>query len=204
MSELDSWKLCCALTPVQASALIAGVSPARVSARGYVYHERTYQLDDCDDPAIAERFSAALHGISSALKTEKLYGSLLPVGPDQFDLGTTLIDVDDIRRWLASQGVSSAFFGDQRRTEPEYLNPEHPHYAPKLAAAIRAWEAVTTQPQRLRAKTPKQALQSWLIENAAELGLLKSDGAMNQLGIEEVSKLANWKPEGGASKTPAK
>jgi len=105
---------------------------------------------------------------------------------------------------LTRHGIKSEFFANQQRSDcPNYLNHEHPQYAPKLAAAIRAWEAVTSQPQLIRGTTPKQALQNWLTENATEFGLQHADGSLNKLGVEEISKLANWKPEGGASKTPS-
>jgi len=51
-------------------------------------------------------------------------------------------------------------------------------------------------------KTPKKALEIWLRKHANEYGLTGRDGSPNELGIEEVSKVANWKPTGGASPTP--
>ncbi len=32
--------------------------------------------------------------------------------------------------------------------------------------------------------------------------MLKQDGELNKAGIEEICKVANWKPEGGATPTP--
>jgi len=45
-------------------------------------------------------------------------------------------------------------------------------------------------------------LLKWLTEHAAELGLLNKEGRPNLTGIEEICKVANWKPEGGATPTP--
>jgi hypothetical protein len=50
-------------------------------------------------------------------------------------------------------------------------------------------------------KHPKGALSKWLREHAAELGLSDDDGKPNETGIEEVAKVANWQPGGGAPKT---
>ena len=71
-----------------------------------------------------------------------------------------------------------------------------------IAAAIRAWEHVTTNQMLLEGKTPKQALEKWLRENARDYGLTKDDGKPNELGITDAAKVANWKMDGGAPKTP--
>jgi hypothetical protein len=75
-------------------------------------------------------------------------------------------------------------------------------YAPKLAAAVRAWNKVTSDPTALNGKTPKKALEIWLRKHANEYGLTNKDGNPNELGIEEICKVANWKPSGGATPTP--
>ena len=79
-----------------------------------------------------------------------------------------------------------------------HLDPKNPRYAPKLAAAVRAWQAVT-DPGKV---SPKKALTKWLREHAAEFGLSDDEGKPNETGIEEVAKVANWQPGGGAPKTP--
>ena len=75
-------------------------------------------------------------------------------------------------------------------------------YAPKLAAAIRAWQAVSTDPKLLIGKTVKQALQKWLRINADRFELIKEDGSPNEQGIEEIAKICNWDTKGGPAKTP--
>ncbi len=119
------------------------------------------------------------------------------------DWSLTIVAVADLKAWLASRGmVTGFFFPNRAESQPGYLDKAHPSYAPKLAAAIRAWEAVSSDPELLRGKTPKQALTKWLNEHAAAYGLTKEDGTPNATGVEEAAKLANWRPEGGASKTP--
>ena len=51
-------------------------------------------------------------------------------------------------------------------------------------------------------KHPKQALDKWLREHAAEFGLTDDEGKLNEQGIEDAAKVANWQPGGGAPKTP--
>ena len=79
-----------------------------------------------------------------------------------------------------------------------YLDPLHPRYAPKLAAAVRAWMAAEDS----AGKTPKQALSKWLRENAITFGLMSDEGKPNEQGIEECAKVANWRTDGGAPRTP--
>jgi hypothetical protein len=61
---------------------------------------------------------------------------------------------------------------------------------------------VTSDPKRLRGKSPKRALEDWLEENAKTYGLLNKDGTPNKTGIAEIAKVANWQPTGGVPKTP--
>ncbi|QBQ56110.1 hypothetical protein [Nitrosococcus wardiae] len=51
-------------------------------------------------------------------------------------------------------------------------------------------------------KHPKQALAKWLREHAAEFCLTDDKGKLNEAGIQEAAKVANWQPGGGAPKTP--
>ncbi len=111
----------------------------------------------------------------------------------------------DVDAFLAQKHISGPFFDGsimaaEQRAEP-YLDPDHPCYAPKLAAAVAAWTAVTAEENRAIG-TPKQRMETWLKKNAANFGLLKPDGKVNEQGISDISKVANWKPEGGAAKTP--
>jgi len=100
-------------------------------------------------------------------------------------------------------GIKTGFFFAGGAESADYLNPADPHYAPKLAAAISAWEAVRKSPSAIRGRTAKQAITIWLRRHADSYGLTKEDGSPNEQGIEEVSKIANWDTRGGAPKTPA-
>ncbi|MBK7252200.1 MAG: hypothetical protein IPI06_15410 [Gammaproteobacteria bacterium] len=94
--------------------------------------------------------------------------------------------------------LRTGFFFPTDSGAPDYLDPNNERYAPKLAAAVRAWQSVTDG----GGKSPKQALMRWLNEHSAEFGLSDDDGRPNEQGIEECAKVANWQRGGGAPKTP--
>ncbi|MGF6634267.1 hypothetical protein OKW38_002952 [Paraburkholderia sp. MM5496-R1] len=105
---------------------------------------------------------------------------------------------DDLARQLQTAHAEIARLKSLEEMQG-YRDMTHDRFAPKLAAAIDAWEAVT-DPQ---GKHPKQALTQWLTTNAAALGLWDKNGP-NKTAIEEAAKVANWKERGGAPKTPGK
>ena len=120
------------------------------------------------------------------------------------DWNRTTIDREDLREWLRSRGITDGFFFSEaeRKGEPEYLNPKHSHYAPKLAALVAAWEYVNANPDYAHAKTTKQKIEKWLNENAATYGLTDDDGMPRKSQIGELSAIANWDTRGGAPTTP--
>lgn len=144
-------------------------------------------------------------------------GLYYPIAPDSsesllHDLGTSTFAHDpdsDVEAWDTFRVLPADFekitaAADEiagRKTDshrPEYLDPKHPRYAPKLAAAVQAWLSVGDP----RGKHPKGALHAWLREHAGEFGLVDAQGKPNEQGIEECAKVANWQPVGGAPKTP--
>jgi len=122
-------------------------------------------------------------------------GIIYRVSPDW---GLTTVAVSDLVAWLETAGIRTGFFFPTATDAPDYLDPKNPRYAPKLAAAVRAWQSVTDA----GGKHPKQALAKWLREHAAEFGMTDDEGKPNETGIEEAAKVANWQPGGGAPKTP--
>lgn len=118
-------------------------------------------------------------------------GELIPVLATPTDDGVTSDHTPPASQEPPPQGQS-----------PAYLDPDHPYYSLKLAAAIAAWEALTANPALLTSKPPKSAAKKWLADNAKRLGLIKNDGAINGQGIEEVAKVINWRLTGGAPRTP--
>ena len=228
MNELDLWRIADTLALTHAAALICGEEPSKVRAPNEFTFNHWHippiggsSGGEFNDDA-PENFSTALHALIRAaergtLKAEKRYlgkyqhiryvgeeseGYWEPVST--LDPSETTVDVEDLRTWLGSRGVKSGFFFPKADDLPEdlpgYLDPGHPRYAVKLGAAIWAWEATADPGTR----HPKQAIEKWLREHAADFGLTDDDGKPNETGIAEVPKVANWKPTGGAPKTPRK
>lgn len=195
--DLDFWCLCDELTIQEAALLVVGVSPAK-----YGSVERM---------TVAQRprgYEAAKSAILNALRGGRISGTIVPeTGFDndgieyQISDAVTLwsrVEVAGLRDWLHGRGLRTGFFFPGEPDSPDYMDPSNPRFAPKLAAAVRVWQAVTDP----AGKHPKQALSKWLREHAADLGLSDDDGKPNETGIDEVAKVANWQPGGGAPKTP--
>ena len=113
----------------------------------------------------------------------------------------TRIDVSSLTEWLKAKNFGNCFFTDESIAIPGFADSSGPFYAPKLAAAVDAWTIVTSNLELLKNRTPKQALDKWLREHAIEYGLTLESGDPNKQGIADISKIANWKPEGGATPT---
>ena len=198
LSPIDYWRLCDELTIVQAALLLVGNDPANAA---------NVELWDMHDRPLG--YEAARSALTVAVLRKGIESVIVPVTKyyrdgealvyaDSVDPAKSRLNVDSLRLWLRRQGITSGFFLQGRGAGPDYLNPEHPRYAPKLAAAVRAWIEVD-DPQ---GKSPKAALSKWLRENAKDFGLCDDEGKPNEQGIEECAKVANWQPGGGAPKTP--
>lgn len=124
-------------------------------------------------------------------------GTSYVITPDP-NWAKSTVSQSDLVAWLEAAGMRTGFFFPTATDAPDYLDQNNPRYAPKLAAAVRAWQSVTDA----GGKHPKQALAKWLREHAAEFGMTDDEGKPNETGIEEAAKVANWQPGGGAPKTP--
>lgn len=195
-SRLDYWRVCTDFTVVQAALIACGVAPDSLQ---YEVERNSSKHPEGYVP-LRSAFQNALN--SGRLKPSKPAFNYDHEGEPTpyFDIESTTIAAEEIDRFLKSVGVSCEFF-DRGTAEPA---PEALTSMPaKLSAAVKAWTAVSSDPARVRGKSPKQALEQWLTEHAAELGLLNRAGQLNRTGIEEICKVANWKPSGGAPATPA-
>ena len=197
----DYWRLCDELTVFQAALLTVGVNPAS-SDGAYCENRQTHERP--------KGYEAAKAAITNTLKKGLIDGTIIPeyecdingntVGhiEGSVNIQESTIEVDSLIEWYSGRGFKSGFFAQVSKEDPDYLDPAHPRYAPKLAAAVKAWLAVEDP----KGKHPKQALSKWLREHAAEFGLSDEDGKPNETGIEEAAKVANWQPGGGAPRTP--
>lgn len=200
---LGAWTLCNKLSIVQAALLALGLNPSE------------YEISIKDKPAPQNPlgYDALFQAMKDAVETGTLPASVvskdlaaaLVIGiiPDEkhiiekseTDWKATTVQVADFKAWLLSKNVKPDFFF--AKDAYDICNKQGAFYAPKLLAAIKAWEAVTGNNQLLKNKSPRKALIEWLEQHADEYGLSKQ-------AIDEISKIANWKPEGGAPSTASK
>ncbi len=194
------WHLADVLSLHDAAALVAGYNPHVVQLKR---NDASFQQDFPKIHAIETALGNAVE--FGYLKAEAHY--VTEVGniygfSNQINMLKTQVKSENIRLWLASRGIEVGFFFPNTNDTPDFLDPLHKSYAPKLAAAIGAWQAVNAEPKLLAGKTAKQALRKWLRKNADQLSLIKDDGTPNKQGIEEIAKIANWSLKGGPAKTP--
>lgn len=200
MESLDYWRLCDELSITQAALLLLDIDPS--GEGGYVesleMHERPIGYEAIKTAIITAIQRGTIKGeLVQRYKYDEDTNSLIAVD-GSVSPGGSLVDVESLRGWLENRGIRTGFFFPAAPGAPDYLDPKNPRYAPKLAAAVRAWQSVT----ELGGKHPKQALAKWLREHAAEFGMTDDEGRPNETGIEEAAKVANWQPSGGAPKTP--
>ena len=205
VEDLDYWRLCEEFNVIQAALLIVGYDPSK-------FQDTIHELESDERPqgydaAFAALFNAINSNTLPATKRNAIDGvwddgleRMVDVEIDEIDCEKTTISFKNLRAWLSNRGFSSGFFFGQTAGSPEYLNPDHPRYAPKLAAAVNAWLALDDA--EIEGRSPKQALTRWLREHAVNYNLSDDDGKPNETGIEECAKIANWQTKGGAPKTP--
>lgn len=226
------WRLANPLTVQQAAALIAGFDPSalRGNINTAAWFESETGLTDSGGISwVQTAFAALVNAINGGKLRARLVYEAEPrftAGIDNLrergyfggedvqeindDRGVayviaadpiwsqSLVERSDLVAWLEAAGIRTGFFFPMATDAPDYLDPRNPRYAPKLAASVRAWQCVTDP----GARSPKQALEKWLREHAAEFGLTDDDGNAVNKAMEECSTVANWQRGGGAPKTP--
>lgn len=196
------WRLAHSVTITQAAFLIMDEDPGAHTLDADFAPEKSdiWRRDQTATHVISpERFRSAYNAVYSAAQAE-----LFLVDHFREESGVVIwaqsrIAVSDLKRWLSDNDVRPvSLFGNRQGTEA--TDPSHPRYAPKLAAALSAWEAVKEAPPN---KTVKQGLVRWLNENAARFGLVDDEGLPREKLIAELAAFANWDPNGGPPKTVA-
>ncbi|EJF82594.1 hypothetical protein MCU_01391 [Bartonella elizabethae Re6043vi] len=196
--SLDYWGLSDTLTLVNAALLIAGINPAkcRFENRSCLLESNIY--DDNNNKLLSAKFRAVYSSILLAANSE----SLRIYSWDRDDESQTTVKVEELRQWLFLRDFYPEFFfpkndsGNIKDQKYAFQDQNHPHYAPKLAAAVAAWEAVS---EAAPSTSVKATLAQWLQENGKEY--VKKNGEITKEFIEQASSVANWEPKGGA---PAK
>lgn len=202
MQSADYWRLCDHLSIFQSIMLILGYDPENQSS---------YDVENSKKEKIPQGYGALKTALTNAVMIDSISNNIAykqydhrhnALDTPEIDIDQTILYVSSLRDYLNDKGFKEGFFFPEGNISEEYLDSQNQYYAPKLAAAVNAWKAVTHDPSLLNGKTPKQAMQKWLRENATRYGLTSDDGKLNETGIEEICKVANWQTGGGAAKTP--
>ena len=170
MDEFDYWRLADTFSLVDAAALICGIPPSEIRDVG---DGRFVYIADDESDTRGKNFKAALKSIINSVNARNLrtvstaysntftylpegapFSSMVEVAKVQnIDPGNTLVSESSLKEWLSSRGFKTGFFFPEGETA-DYLTKDHPKYAPKLAACVRAWQYVIKLPDN--GKTPKQ------------------------------------------------
>ena len=198
MQGIDFWRLADELTIIQAALLICGYDPTDLQKEVRYDNNR-------HGKKYPNGYIAIKHALSSAVKSELLPARIAMVvsqrdGEHYPDDDLALIEVQKLKNWLLKKGVRKHFFFFPEEPEGEFLNKSHPRYSSKLAAAVRAWQAL--EDPKLFTKTPKQSVIKWLRLHSVEYDLCDDDGKPTEGAIAEIAKIVNWNPKGGAPSTP--
>lgn len=213
--EIDPlWLLAEEVSLQDAVALVAGYNPNAVKKwiNGSEFHEKFpkyYPVHTAISNAVrCEVLNATIryqtNPYDEDVFPEGVPDILLPTESYMMHDDTTTIAVSDLRNWLQSRGIITGFFFPQSGNTPNYLDPTHPCYSSKLAAAVQAWQAVVSDSRfRENGKSVKKNLENWLTAHAFEFNLTNVDGELNNDAIQnQISKVANCESQGGAPKTP--
>ena len=118
------------------------------------------------------------------------------------DWSKTTIRQDHLIEWLKGIEYHDMFFDpDPASSEDKYWDilepkPHNKHFAPKLAALIRAWRIVNDIQSNYyfeNYKTPKQALVACLKENTESWFLIEEgDEPLKDDALQKLAAIANW------------
>lgn len=194
---MNYWRLCDEYSIMHAAQIVVGRYPEDIEG----WNDDELERQAPGYVAVRTALCSAIESEAiSTMRVIRLSGEY-PCDNDPLDVRRTTISVTALDRFFKARGFPCEFF--DRETTGVHQNGKSPFFSKKLDAANKAWAAVTSDAGLRAGKSPKQALEKWLTDNAANLGLLNKDGKPNRTGIEEICKVANWKPEGGATPTPS-
>lgn len=193
------WKLSDAVSIVEAALLILEIEPQGISD----------SVENWGDEAKPDGYLAARNALESSIKKKSLEGELNYVvfespngGYDEdyqrYDYSTSHVDALALTNWLAIRGYFCSTFPPFNDRPTGFRDDKHPRYSKKLAAVVEAWEAFDANSKEVG--RPKQRLKKWFRLNAARFGFTGEDGKPSESVIEELAKIANWDPSGGAPK----
>ena len=213
MDEFDYWRFLDELSIVEAALLTVGVIPTSLDG---------VDVERMQKPERPIGYEPIKLAISAALKKELIKGTCIPFDDTDWngntvgivegsvDPAASHVQVDSLVLWLRAKGVRSGFFFPNPVEAADYLDESHPRFSAKLAAAVRAWQAMEDDNLR-RGKSAMNAMAAWLEANYKSLGLSHKRtnekngykaGEMNKTAIAEAAKISNWEIDGGPPPTP--
>lgn len=211
------WRLSLDLSIRQAALLVIGEEPASAigsNCEGWKEHERPAGYEAVKQALISALRKGKIEGKHMELIDYDMNGHECGEVSGTSDVDRSYVNFDSLTKFFESRNIRPPFFFPPKpNTEtPDYLNSSHPRYAPKLAASVKAWQAMEDE-NLLRSKNPIPAMTEWLETRYKDFGLIHRQdskqhgyktGDRNDGAIKEAAKVANWQTEGGAPKTPEK
>ncbi len=148
MDRRERWKLATHLNVYQIALLMAGYDPAEYMSKDP--ENWSYELKQDTGPFLTAIMNA-VHENKIVATFEYVQGGLT--------WSDTRIDLDSFRSWLSSRNFRDDFFSPEGTPVDPVLDAESEFYAPKLAAAVRAWREVTPNPKPWRASRRRKHLK---------------------------------------------
>lgn len=181
-SDLKGWAYVEILTVVEASFLAAGYYPGDPDGARAAY---PFQLAMCMAIQRGEIETVQAY-------TREFTGELAPALPgESVDAEWTKVSFQCAAQYFGSKGEwpfsKAPVVGEEAKPVEGRALPN------ELQAALEAFRAVSNDPEALRGRSVKAALLSWLEVNKPGLSVLAR---------ERIATVANWRPSGGAPRTP--
>jgi hypothetical protein len=153
MDRIERWKLADELNVYQISLLIAGFDPSEFEEDTYERWPQETRIE----------ISPYLNAIKNGARSQKFMFSEVKYQSQSYDDPETnwynsLVNIGSFCDWLRSRNFVDGFFVSAKEND-RLSDLSGEFYAPKLAAAVRAWNEVTASPEALNGKTPKKALE---------------------------------------------
>lgn len=208
ISNDEVFKLMDAFSVVDASCLIAGVSPNQA------YYEDNWgewgiRRNSNDPENAGDVFSIALNALINSIKTNKLNAVIVlenyntkhltkaSMSKDwllthDIDAKRTTIDRNDLISWLKQKKVFPDVFFPQGRIS-DISNTEHKFYCPKLHLIVDAWESLFTAD--IQSTTIKKHLEQYMCENKTKYRGLADT---KESSISSLAEIANF-DKGGST-----
>ncbi len=119
----------------------------------------------------------------------------------EIDPSKTFIQREDLINWLKDRGCYPDFFFPANKVM-DFMDSNHPHYSPKLAATVAAWEAASktkmedpSETKNIEGKTVKTWATHWLQIHAQKYHV--SNDTATTTAFSEMAGIMNWNTTGG-------